>query len=73
MPSDRHSEGLMMSLSVRENAAVNALNKLTSGIFVSRKKETEVVHASLQSIDLFRILFCTIVKKSLTVILSNSD
>ena len=51
MPSDRHNEGLMMTLSVRENAAVNALNKLTSGIFVSRKKETESVHASLQSID----------------------
>ncbi|MSW98867.1 MAG: ATP-binding cassette domain-containing protein, partial [Actinobacteria bacterium] len=51
MPSDRHGEGLMMTLSVRENAAVNALNKLTSGIFVSRKKETSTVHASLQSID----------------------
>jgi ribose transport system ATP-binding protein len=41
----------MMSLSVRENAAVNALNKLTSGIFVSRKKEINLVLASLQSID----------------------
>lgn len=51
MPSDRHGEGLMMSLSVRENAAVNALNKLTSGIFVSRTKETNTVLASLQSID----------------------
>ena len=51
MPSDRHGEGLMMSLSVRENAAVNALNKLTSGIFVSRKKEINLVLASLQSID----------------------
>ena len=51
MPSDRHGEGLMMSLSVRENAAVNALNKLTSGIFVSRKKETNVVLSSLQSLE----------------------
>jgi ribose transport system ATP-binding protein len=51
MPSDRHGEGLMMTLSVRENAAVNALNTLTSGLFVSRKKETNTVHASLQSID----------------------
>jgi ribose transport system ATP-binding protein len=41
----------MMTLSVRENASVNALNKLTSGIFVSRKKETSTVHASLKSID----------------------
>ena len=51
LPSDRHGEGLMMTLSVRENAAVSALNKLTSGIFVSRKKETSTVHASLKSID----------------------
>lgn len=51
MPSDRHGEGLMLSLSVRENASVNALSKLTNGIFVSRKKETEVVHSSLQSIE----------------------
>jgi ribose transport system ATP-binding protein len=51
LPSDRHGEGLMMTLSVRENAAVNALDRLTSGIFVSRKKETSSVHASLKSID----------------------
>jgi ribose transport system ATP-binding protein len=51
LPSDRHGEGLMMALSVRENAAVSALNKLASGLFVSRKKETNVVHASLTSLD----------------------
>lgn len=51
LPSDRHGEGLMMSLSVRENASVNALNKLTSGIFVSRKKEIHTVYESLKSID----------------------
>jgi ribose transport system ATP-binding protein len=51
LPSDRHGEGLMMSLSVRENASVNALNKLTSGIFVSRKKEINTVYESLKSID----------------------
>jgi ribose transport system ATP-binding protein len=51
LPSDRHGEGLMMALSVRENAAVSALNKLTSGLFVSRKKETNVVHSSLTSLD----------------------
>lgn len=51
MSSDRHGEGLMMTLSVRENAAVNALNKLTSGIFVNRKKETDSIHKSLMSID----------------------
>ena len=51
MPSDRHGEGLMMSLSVRENAAVNALNSFTSGIFMNRKKETNTVLESLQSIE----------------------
>jgi ribose transport system ATP-binding protein len=51
MPSDRHGEGLMMTLSVRENSAVNALNKFTSGLFVSRKKEIHIVHKSLQSLD----------------------
>jgi ribose transport system ATP-binding protein len=51
MPSDRHGEGLMMTLSVRENSAVNALNKFTSGLFVSRKKETNTVHKSLTSLE----------------------
>jgi ribose transport system ATP-binding protein len=51
MPSDRHGEGLMMTLSVRENSAVNALNKFTSGLFVSRKTEINIVHKSLQSLD----------------------
>src|SRR4051794_31330363 len=31
MPSDRHGEGLMMSLSVRENTAVSALPRFTRG------------------------------------------
>lgn len=51
LPADRHGEGLMMSLSVRENSAVSALNKFTNGIFLNRKKETDTVLNSLQSID----------------------
>ncbi len=39
MPADRQHEGLMMRMSVRENAAVAALKKFTSGLFLSRKKE----------------------------------
>jgi ribose transport system ATP-binding protein len=39
MPADRHREGLMMSLSVRENAAVVALGRFTKGLFVSTKSE----------------------------------
>lgn len=51
MPADRHREGLMMSLSVRENAAVAALRKFRSFFFVSRKKELEDVGASLASLS----------------------
>ena len=50
MPADRHREGLMMSLSVRENAAISALKKFTSGLFVSRRKELDGVGTSLTSL-----------------------
>lgn len=39
MPADRQHDGLMMRMSVRENAAVAALKKFTSGLLLSRKKE----------------------------------
>ncbi|MET1038311.1 MAG: ATP-binding cassette domain-containing protein [Aeromicrobium sp.] len=51
MPADRHAEGLMMSLSVRENAAISALKKFRSGPFVSRRREVEDVRASLSSLS----------------------
>lgn len=51
LPADRHGEGLMMSLSVRENSAVSALNRFTNGFFLNRKKEIDTVLNSLQSID----------------------
>ena len=51
MPADRHGEGLMMSLSVRENAAVSALNKFRSFLFLSRSKEVSQVGASLASLS----------------------
>jgi ribose transport system ATP-binding protein len=43
MPADRQHEGLMMRLSVRENASVAALKKFASGAFLSRKKEDTAV------------------------------
>jgi ribose transport system ATP-binding protein len=51
MPADRHGEGLMMSLSVRENAAIAALKKFKSFLFVSRSKEVSQVGASLASLS----------------------
>ncbi|HEV7654576.1 MAG TPA: ATP-binding cassette domain-containing protein [Mycobacteriales bacterium] len=51
MPSDRHGEGLMMSLSVRENAAISALQRFTRGALVSRDREREDVSASLSALS----------------------
>jgi ribose transport system ATP-binding protein len=51
MPADRHAEGLMMSLSVRENAAVSALRRLRSGPLLSRRREVELVSNELSSLD----------------------
>ena len=51
MPADRHSEGLMMSLSVRENAAVSALKRFTSGPLVSNRKEMGLVGSELKGLE----------------------
>lgn len=51
MPADRHREGLMMSLTVRENAAVSALKKFKSFFLLSRSKELAKVEESLQSLS----------------------
>jgi ribose transport system ATP-binding protein len=50
MPADRHREGLMMSLTVRENAAVSALHKFKSFALVSKRKELEGVRESLSAL-----------------------
>ncbi len=47
LPADRHSEGLMMSLSVRENTALTALERLGTARFVSRRREVELVGAEV--------------------------
>ncbi len=51
MPADRHSEGLMMSLSVRENSALSALKSFATGPFLNRRREREAVGASLASLS----------------------
>jgi ribose transport system ATP-binding protein len=51
LPADRHHEGLMMSLSVRENAAVSALARFRRGPLLSRGLEGESVQRELESLD----------------------
>ncbi len=51
MPADRQHEGLMTSMTVRENAAVSALGRLRVGGLVNRRREVEVVGAELRELD----------------------
>jgi ribose transport system ATP-binding protein len=50
MPADRHREGLMMSLSVRENSAVSALTRFRRGALMSRRREVADVDRELSSL-----------------------
>jgi len=51
MPADRHREGLMMTLSVRENAAVVALQRFVKSFFISRKEEVSNVGRELTDLS----------------------
>jgi ribose transport system ATP-binding protein len=51
MPADRLTEGLMVDLNVRENAAMTALDRLRRGPFVSRQRETTAVARELSELD----------------------
>jgi len=50
MPADRLTEGLMLDLNVRENAALVALGGLTTGPIVSRRREVETVQRELSEL-----------------------
>jgi len=50
MPADRLTEGLMVDLNVRENAALTALDQFTTGPFVSRRREIEAVERELSEL-----------------------
>jgi ribose transport system ATP-binding protein len=50
LPADRHSEGLMMTLSVRENTAVSALPSFRRGPLLSRRAEVTEVDRELNSL-----------------------
>ena len=50
MPADRLTEGLMLDLNVRENAAITALGRLRVGPVVSRRREVSVVEHELNEL-----------------------
>jgi ribose transport system ATP-binding protein len=51
MPADRHREGLMMTMSVRENSALTALKRLKERLLLSRRREIDVVGKELQALN----------------------
>jgi ribose transport system ATP-binding protein len=51
MPADRHREGLLTAMSVRENAAVCALDSLASGGVIGRAREQSAVDAELAQLS----------------------
>ena len=52
LPGDRHSEGLFMSLSVRENIAVLALDALSRLGFVSPRRESSLVTRQIAALTI---------------------
>lgn len=50
LPADRHREGLMMSMSVRENTSLSALKYFTRGRLLSPRMEADAVGNELQSL-----------------------
>ncbi len=51
LSADRHNEGLVMSLSVRENAALSALPEFSHLGFVSRREESRAVVEEAEELD----------------------
>src|SRR6478752_7997053 len=51
LPADRHREGLMMTLSVRANAALSALERFRSRLLLNRGREEAAVSAELASLE----------------------
>ena len=51
LPADRLSEGLMMRLTVRENAAISALERFRTGRLLNRKRELGMVGDTLGSLS----------------------
>jgi ribose transport system ATP-binding protein len=51
LSADRHDEGLVMSFSVRENAALSALSQYSHAGVVSRREETAAVREQAEDLD----------------------
>jgi ribose transport system ATP-binding protein len=51
LPGDRHAEGLLLSLSVRENTTLLALPSLARGGFVDRRREAAVVTEQVEQLN----------------------
>lgn len=51
LPADRPREGLMMGMSLRDNAGLLALKRFVAGIFLSPRKETQSVGEELARLD----------------------
>ena len=51
LPGDRHAEGVLLPLSVRENVSLLALGDVARGGIVQRGREAELVAAQIQQLD----------------------
>jgi ribose transport system ATP-binding protein len=52
VPDDRKSEGLMLSMSVRENVTLAALDRLTRGPFVDQQRERHAVDEAINTLGI---------------------
>ena len=52
VPEDRGTQGLILKQSVRENIALACLNKICNGLFISNKKEEEIVQNGIKALSI---------------------
>ena len=52
LPADRHGEGLLMTLSVRENATLSSLPQFASRGLISRRAEVKAVQGECQELQI---------------------
>jgi ribose transport system ATP-binding protein len=52
LPADRHGEGLLMTLSVRENATLSSLSRFASHGLLSRRTEVKAVERECQELQI---------------------
>jgi len=52
LPADRHGEGLLMSLSVRENATLSSLSRYASRGLIRRRAEIKAVETECQGLQI---------------------